>query len=86
MLCAADDNIIAKITYEYRTVQLQKQIAKLNSYGCIVVKRVISTIKFIVERGLVFRENNEIIGLPRNGNFFGIFELVVDPFLLIHIK
>ncbi|KAL4084913.1 hypothetical protein QTP88_027781 [Uroleucon formosanum] len=34
----------------------------LSSYWRIVLKRVVSTIKFIAERGLAFRGDNEIIG------------------------
>jgi len=68
--------------------QLQKQIAEISSYWRQVLKRVISTIKFISERGLAFRGDDEIIGSPRNGNYLGILELVAefDPFLSAHIK
>jgi len=30
---------------------------------------IVSTIKFIAERGLALRGDNEIVGSPRNGNF-----------------
>lgn len=65
--------------------QLQKQIAELSSYWRKVLKRVVSTIKFIAKRGL---GDNEIIGSPRNENYLGILELVAefDPFLSAHIK
>ncbi|XP_022163131.1 zinc finger MYM-type protein 1-like [Myzus persicae] len=68
--------------------QLQKQIAELSSYWRKVLKRVVSTIKFIAERGLAFRGDNEIIGSPRNGNYLGILELVAefDPLLSAHIR
>ena len=50
--------------------------------------RVGSTIKFIAERGLAFRGDEELIGLPRNGNFLGILELLAEygPFLSTHLK
>lgn len=68
--------------------QLQKQISELSSYWRKVLKRVVSTIKFIAERGLAFRGDNEIICSPRNGNYLGILELVAefDPFLSAHIR
>lgn len=51
------------------------------------VKRVISTIKFLAERGLAFRGENQTPNSPKNGNFFGILELIAefDPFLAKHI-
>jgi len=44
--------------------QLVKQIAEISSYWCQVLKRVVSTIKFISERGLALRRDDEIIGSP----------------------
>lgn len=45
-------------------------------------------IVFIGERGLAFRGENETLGSPKNGNYFGILELVAeyDEFLNNHIK
>lgn len=50
--------------------------------------RVVSTIKFICERGLSLRDQNEIVGSSKNGNYLGILELIAkyDPFLSAHIK
>lgn len=49
--------------------------------------RVVSTIKFIAERGLSFRGDDEIIGSLRN-NFLRILELIsqYDPFLSTHMR
>lgn len=58
--------------------QLQKQIAELTSYWRQVLRRVVSTIKCIVERGLALRGDNEIIGSPRNGNFLGILKIFLE--------
>ncbi|XP_025199039.1 zinc finger MYM-type protein 1-like [Melanaphis sacchari] len=46
------------------------------------------TIKFIAERGLAFRGDNEIVGSSRNGNFLGILELLAEyePILATHLK
>lgn len=53
-----------------------------------ILKRVVSTIKFIAERGLVFRGDNEILGSPHNGNYLGILKLIAqyDPFFENHLK
>ena len=52
------------------------------------MKRVVGIIKFIAERGLVFRGDHELVGSPRNGNFLRILELIAlyDDFLAQHIE
>ena len=49
-----------------------------------VLKRVVSVIKFIAERGLAFRGNNELVGSSRNGNFLGILELIAQYATFLH--
>lgn len=68
--------------------ELLKQEEEVRGYWRKVLMRVVSTIKFIAERGLAFRGDNELVGSPRNGNFLGIMELIAqyDPFLATHIK
>lgn len=58
------------------------------AYWREVLKRVLSTIKCIAERGLAFRGSDETIGSPNNGNYLGILELIAefDPFLHNHLK
>lgn len=53
-----------------------------------VVRRLISVIIFISERGLAFRGENETLGSPNNGNYLGLLELIseYDDFLKNHIK
>ena len=50
--------------------------------------RAVDIIKFIVERGLRFRGDDELIGSPRNGNFLGILALLAeyDLFFSTHLK
>ena len=68
------------------------ELAKHESEICVcwnqILQRVISTIKFIAERGLAFRGDNEIVESPHNGNYLGILELLseYDTFLAAHIK
>ena len=67
---------------------LEKQRSDAIVYWREVLKRVISTSKFIAERGLAFRGDDELIGSERNGNDLGILGLIAefDQFLSNHIK
>ncbi|XP_068243599.1 uncharacterized protein [Palaemon carinicauda] len=69
-------------------IELTQQIEHLEQYWRLVLKQVVSVIHFIAERGIAFRGDNELVGLPRNGNFLGILELIAqyDDFLAQHIK
>ncbi|XP_025207089.1 uncharacterized protein LOC112602935 [Melanaphis sacchari] len=42
----------------------------------VILRRLISVIVFISERGLAFRGENETFGSPKNGNYLGILELI----------
>ena len=57
-------------------------------YWRLILKRVISVIKFIAERGLAFRGDNQLMRSPQNGNYLGILELIsqCDDFLAQHIQ
>lgn len=67
---------------------LAKQADKIKNYWRSLLKRLVSIIKFICERGLALRGDNELIGSPYNGNYLGIIELIAeyDNFLGEHIK
>ena len=67
---------------------LVKQINGEKQYWREVLRRVVSVIKFLGERGLAFRGNDEMPGSPLNGNYLGILELLsqFDPFLGAHIS
>lgn len=67
---------------------LIKQTSDAREYWKDVLRRVVAVIKFLGERGLAFRGNDELIGSPNNGNYLGILELIsqFDPFLAEHIK
>ena len=45
-------------------------------YAKAVLERVVATIKFLAERSLAFRGNDQVIGSSSNGNFLGILELL----------
>ncbi|KAK0156468.1 Zinc finger MYM-type protein 1 [Merluccius polli] len=49
-----------------------------------VLKHVVAVIKFLSERGIPFRGDNEHLGSSHNGNYLGILELLAqfDPFLM----
>lgn len=66
------------------TESLNKQVA----YWKNVFKRLIEVIKFIAERSLAFRGDDERLGSPHNGNYLGILELIskFDPFLSQHLE
>ena len=53
-----------------------------------VLERIVEVIRFISERGLAFRGDNETIGSEKNGNYLGILELLAkfDPFLSEHLN
>ena len=67
---------------------LRKQTLDAREYWRDVLRRVVAVIKFLGERGLAFRGNDELFGSPHNGNYLGILELIsqFDPFLAEHIK
>ena len=46
-----------------------------------VLERIVATIKFLEERGLAFRGNDQVIGSPSSDNFLDTFELLsqFDP-------
>ncbi|CAH2301618.1 Hypothetical predicted protein [Pelobates cultripes] len=68
--------------------KMQQQIEELTTYGQNLVKRLLSVIVFLAERGLAFRGDDQTIGSPHNGNYLGILELLseYDAFLAQHIQ
>ncbi|KAL4105050.1 hypothetical protein QTP88_020340 [Uroleucon formosanum] len=68
--------------------ELAMQELQQIEYWRKILRIIVSTIKFIAERGLAFRGDNEIVGSPRNGNFLGILELLAEyePILATHLK
>ena len=67
--------------------QLEKQIKEECDYWEHVLKRVISVIRTLTERGLALRGTEEKFGSLHNGNYLGLLELIseFDPFLASHI-
>ena len=74
------DNSVARALYE--------QILSEKVYWIEVLRRIVEVIKFLAERGLPFRGDDERLGSPHNGNFLGILELMskFDPFLKEHLE
>jgi len=68
--------------------ELVKQLESERKYWRDVLIRVVETIKFLSERGLAFRGDDETFGSLRNGNYMGILELICtfDPFLFQHVE
>ena len=58
--------------------KLKQQIQKEHDYWTSLLKRLISVIKYIAERGLAFRGDNETVGTPRNGNYLGMLEVIAQ--------
>lgn len=54
--------------------ELIQQAENVVKYWQEVLKRLISVIIFISERGLAFRGENQNFGSPRNGNYLGILD------------
>ena len=59
-----------------------KSSAKPSEYAKAVLERVLATIKFLAERSLAFRGNDQVIGSPSNDNFLCTLEMLsqFDPF------
>ena len=57
-------------------------------YWGSLLERIINVIKFLCERGLVFRRTDETVGPSNNRNYLGLLELLatVDLFLCKLIK
>lgn len=69
-------------------VSMATEMEGARQYWRGVLKRVVAVIKFLRERELPFRGDNELLGSSHNGNFLGILELIAlfDPFLAGHIE
>lgn len=67
--------------------ELKRQYETESQYWSEVLKRVVAVIKFISERELAFRGDDQQFGSPQNGNYLGCLELIsqFDPFLREHI-
>ncbi|XP_065658520.1 zinc finger MYM-type protein 1-like [Hydra vulgaris] len=68
--------------------ELAHEMDRREHYWRSLLKRLISVLKFVCERGLALRGDNETIGSPNNGNYLGLLELLAeyDDFLGQHIK
>lgn len=66
---------------------LQIQFYKEKEYWMKLLERVVSVIKFLLSRILVFRGDIELLGCQHNGNYLGILELFAqyDLFVSSHI-
>ena len=80
--------LLRKNTVNLVSEHMDSQMTREISYWKKVLRRVVAVIKFLVERGLPLRGDNETLGSPHNGNFMGILELLsqFDPFLQDHLQ
>jgi hypothetical protein len=67
---------------------LQKELEEQTDYWMNVLRRLISVITFLAERGLAFRGEDEDVGSVHNGNYLGLLELIsqYDVFLKQHLQ
>jgi hypothetical protein len=67
---------------------LAQQVEKEKQYWINVLRRVVAVVKFLPQRGMPLRGDDELLGSIHNGNFLGIMELIAqfDPFLESHLK
>lgn len=67
---------------------LGRQIEAEGQYWKDVLRHVVAVIKFLSERELPFRGDDELLKSPHNGNYLGILELVTqfDLFLMEHFQ
>lgn len=67
---------------------LQQQLLEQKKYWINVLRRVVAIVKFLAQRGMPFRGDDDQLGSIHNGNFLGIMELIAqfDPFLDSHLK
>lgn len=67
---------------------LAQQAVSEQMYWKEILKRMLSTIRFLACRGLPFRGKNEVLGNCENGNYLGTLELLseFDPLLRSHLK
>jgi len=65
-----------------------KQVELERKYWRDVLQRAVEVIKFLAERGLPFRGDDEVFGSANNGNYMGVIELIAkfDPFLCQHLQ
>jgi len=67
---------------------IEQQLENSKQYWVNVLRRVVAVIKFLAQRAMPFRGDDEVLGSVHNGNFLGILELIAqfDPFLLNHLQ
>nr|XP_054588531.1 zinc finger MYM-type protein 1-like [Nothobranchius furzeri] len=62
--------------------ELEKQFESESAYWTEVLRRIVSVVKFLAERGLALRGSSHVFGRTDNGNYLGLLELIseFDPF------
>ncbi|CAH1109978.1 unnamed protein product [Psylliodes chrysocephalus] len=68
--------------------EIGKQYLEEKNYWMKILHRVLSTIKFLPSRGMIFRGTTKKFGRNDNGNYLGLLELIAqfNPFLNNHLK
>ena len=67
---------------------LARQHEQQQAYWSDVLRRCVSVIKFLSQRGLAFRGSDETVASPHNGNYLGMLEMLseYDAFIAQHIQ
>ena len=67
---------------------LETQFEMQRDYWKNVLRRVVTVVQFLAQRGLAFRGQDDFLGSCNNGNFLGLIELLskFDPFLASHVS
>ena len=71
---------------EFEEKNVRRQQDAEGKYWKEVLRRIVAVIKFLSERGLAFRGENEHFGSSSNGKYVRLLELIAqfDPFLKEH--
>ena len=65
---------------------IEQQLDNSKQYWVNVLCRVVAVIRFLAQRGLPFRRDDELLGSVHNGNFLGILELIAHAVRSISAK
>ena len=81
----SSEHRLALTTYATRLSKIQtldthfvQQFENERSYWREVLRRVVSTVKFLASRGLALRGSTDVFGNPDNGNFLGYLEYLAE--------
>ena len=85
---STDDSCLRKAIIGRDNYNLVQQYENESQNWRKVLHIIVSIVQFLCERGLAFRDKDEVIGSASNGNYLGILELISnhDTFIVEHIQ